>query len=183
MLGRMALRLSLRASVMTIVLTATACKSSQSSQSCPIQGSSGPSAGAPTKIMQLLGDLDLESTPPTPTRSQTVTTIGLLGTDLGFSFMHKGKLWFMFGDTIPRDPSPQRIENADSIAWTDDFVDAGPNPNGDLGFDIHFLTEPDDVDPTKTEFQPVRLDGRELGTLDLPTTGFSDGTTMYVFFI
>jgi len=163
---------------------ASGCKRAPAAAMCPIQPATGPSPGAPTKIMQVVGDLDRETQPPTPTRSQTETTVGLAGTDLGFSFVHRGKLWFLFGDSVARDPSPQRPKDSDAIAWSDDFVDAGLEPTaGDRGFTLHFLTEPDAVQPAKTAFQPVRLDGRALGTLELPTTGFSDGDAMYVFFV
>ncbi len=165
-------------------LGAPACKRTPTATMCPIGPATGPSPGTPTKIMQLVGDSDLETKPPTPTRSLTATNVGLLGTDLGFSFMHRGKLWFLFGDTVARDPSAQRPKDSDAIAWSDSFVDAGADPAaGDRGLSLNFLTEPDALVPGKTAFQPVRLDGNALGTVELPTTGFSDGDAMYVFFV
>jgi hypothetical protein len=55
--------------------------------------------GSSKKICQLIGDVDLQF--GTPTISQTLTRAGVSGTDLGFSFEHNGKLYFLFGDTQP----------------------------------------------------------------------------------
>src|SRR5215467_2835515 len=51
------------------------------------------------KICQLIGDWDRELGQPTFT--QTESRFGIAGTDLGSSFEHNGKLWFLFGDTWP----------------------------------------------------------------------------------
>jgi hypothetical protein len=51
------------------------------------------------KVRQLTGDLDRQTGKPVSSRSQT--RFGVAGTDLGSSFEHKGRLWFLFGDTGP----------------------------------------------------------------------------------
>src|SRR5579864_1071065 len=47
------------------------------------------------KLEQLLGDEDKERRQPT--RSQTVTRYDIQGTDLGYSFDHQGRTYFLFG--------------------------------------------------------------------------------------
>ena len=53
--------------------------------------------GSSEKICQLTGDFDREL--KKPTLNLTETRAGVAGTDLGFSFEHEGKLFFLFGDT------------------------------------------------------------------------------------
>jgi uncharacterized protein (TIGR03437 family) len=55
--------------------------------------------GSSQKICQLVGELDHQTGQPTV--SQTETNYGLIGNDLGSSFLHNGKLWFLFGDSHP----------------------------------------------------------------------------------
>ena len=62
------------------------------------------------RICQLTGDFD--RTAKIPTLSQTGKRFGVEATDLGSSFEHKGKLYFLFGDTQGR-PGAR-----DAVAWT-----------------------------------------------------------------
>src|ERR1700680_395757 len=55
--------------------------------------------GSSQKVCQLIGETDHQTGQPTV--SQTETNYGLVGNDLGSSFEHNGKLWFLFGDTHP----------------------------------------------------------------------------------
>jgi hypothetical protein len=55
-------------------------------------------AGPTEKISQLTGELDRVTMEPT--RSRTDTAAGVIGTDLGSSFVHKDRLCFLFGDTF-----------------------------------------------------------------------------------
>ena len=57
-----------------------------------------------SKVCQLIGDVDRESM--TPTLNQTFSRYGLAGTDLGASFEHAGKVWFLFGDSQPASGNP-----------------------------------------------------------------------------
>jgi hypothetical protein len=50
------------------------------------------------KVIQLTGDMDRETRHITP--NQTGKNFGIYGTDLGVSFLHDGKLYFLFGDTL-----------------------------------------------------------------------------------
>ncbi|RMG01657.1 MAG: hypothetical protein D6741_04910, partial [Planctomycetota bacterium] len=75
------------------------------------------------KVEQVVGDWDFETLKPT--RQRTETRFNLLHTDLGASFEHKGKLWFLFGDSDPESPGWDEYHD-DAIAWTtartvDDF--------------------------------------------------------------
>src|SRR5262245_35044615 len=67
--------------------------------------------GSTVKVCQLTGDFD--ATRRMPTKSATEKRFGIVGTDLGSSFEHDGKLWFLFGDTAGR--PGQR----DVIGWTE----------------------------------------------------------------
>jgi hypothetical protein len=63
------------------------------------------------RVCQLTGDFDRAA--KKPTLSQTGKRFGVAGTDLGSSFEHKGKLFFLFGDTLGR-PGYR-----DVLAWTE----------------------------------------------------------------
>jgi Domain of unknown function (DUF4185) len=55
-------------------------------------------AGSTHKVQQLLGEEDKQR--HQPTLGRTVTRYGLEGTDLGSSFDHDGRVYFLFGDTV-----------------------------------------------------------------------------------
>src|SRR5579871_1662609 len=63
------------------------------------------------RVCQLTGDFDRAA--KEPTLSQTGKRFGVVATDLGSSFEHKGRLYFLFGDTWGR-PGDR-----DLLAWTD----------------------------------------------------------------
>jgi len=67
-------------------------------------------SGSTRKVCQLTGDWDRAL--KRPTLSLTSTRAGVVGTDLGSSFEHNGRLYFLFGDTWGR-PGAR-----DAIAWT-----------------------------------------------------------------
>lgn len=56
-------------------------------------------AGSTQRICQLTGECDRERGRYTANRTET--RAGLVGTDLGASFEHEGRLWFVFGDANP----------------------------------------------------------------------------------
>ena len=66
-----------------------------------------------TKIVQLIGDTDRQR--GAPTANQTETRYALFGTDLGIPFVHGGRTYVLFGDTVGAGR-----RNGDSIAVTDD---------------------------------------------------------------
>src|SRR5919205_568395 len=81
------------------------------------------------KVIQLTGDIDCET--GKNTINQTGKHFGIYGTDLGVSFIHNGRLYFLFGDTnrgrppsgLPSEAKPGEDFNEaetdyDSIAYT-----------------------------------------------------------------
>jgi len=120
--------------------------------------------GSLRKVSQLTGEWDRQR--HTPAHNRTETRFGLVGTDLGASFEHDGRLWFLFGDTWP-DP-----EGGDSVAWT---TDRTPEP----GIGLEFVS-------AGSRFVRPRVstpDGRPVSTtfFEVPLDGFSAGGHMYVF--
>ncbi len=132
------------------------------------------------KLAQLVGDEDLEYSPPAPTENLTATRFGLTGTDRGSSFVHDGRLYFFFGDTNPTLEAcdSARPFNADAIAVLDlPLTDAGIDPASlDAGLPLTFLTAADG------KWLPVTLDSKPLLRLNLPLVGFSSGADIYAFF-
>jgi hypothetical protein len=121
------------------------------------------------KVCQLTGGPDRER--DEPAFNETETRFGLFGTDLGSSFEHAGRLWFLFGDTWPR-PGPGPTDNRDSVAWT---TATGPEP----GIQLEFVAD-------GGRYRSPRLlgpDGQALSTaaFDVPIAGVSANGRMYVF--
>ena len=116
-------------------------------------------AGSTLKLEQLLGEEDKEL--HQPTLSQTETRYGLQGTDLGYSFEHQGRVYFLFGDTVGR------LDRAlDSIATTD-----ATDP--EQGVRLDFLT-------AGNNYLTVQPPGISMGAFETPTGGISLGGQMYV---
>jgi hypothetical protein len=120
--------------------------------------------GSVRKVCQLTGEWDRQR--HSPAYNRTETRFGLVGTDLGASFEHDGRLWFLFGDTWPD------AEGGDSVAWT---TDRTPEP----GIGLEFVS-------AGRRFAPSRVsasDGRPVSTtfFEVPLDGFSAGGHMYVF--
>ncbi len=118
------------------------------------------------KIVQLTGEFDREGWNGTGTPkfafNRTESKFGIIGTDLGVSFVHRDRLYFLFGDTwrvghsIPND-------DLDSIAFCTDA-------NADDGLKLTFLSEP-----------PL-VPGIAEGAFEVPLDGVSWNGGMYVFF-
>jgi len=128
------------------------------------------------KVAQLTGEFDRQGwdgigAPPfAPNRTESRHRIR--GTDLGVSFEHKGRAYFLFGDTwrAPRKPDtpyPDPAErDLDAIAFTSDR-------DARNGIDLTFLPAPPRIHgPT-----PIPQGGFEV-----PLDGTSVGGAMYVFF-
>lgn len=116
--------------------------------------------GSTEKVCQLTGDFDrgLQK----PTLSQTATRYGVLGTDLGSTFEHEGRLYFLFGDTIGQ-PG-----DWDAVAWTE-----STDPEK-IVLDFHR-----DAD---RQWLPPRVPGIEQGAFEIPSGGASVDGMMYVVF-
>jgi hypothetical protein len=116
-------------------------------------------AGSTVKVEQLLGEEDKQL--HRPTLSQTVTRYGIEGTDLGNSFEHAGRVYFLFGDTVGR------LRHAlDTIATTD-------SNDPDSGVRLDFLTSGGD-------YLTIQPPGISMGAFEVPVAGISLGGEVYV---
>src|SRR5262245_35701203 len=125
------------------------------------------------KVCQLTGQNDKERN--AVTINLTETKFHLKGTDLGASFEHNGRIYFLFGDTVPTDASPNRPFNADSIAWV------SQNADPEQCLTLNFVTG---SDTNYLSPQVINPDGTVLKNLafETPIAGLSAGGSMYVFF-
>src|SRR6202050_50672 len=120
--------------------------------------------GATHKINQLIGELDKQT--HQPTLSRTESRYQLQGTDLGYSFEHRGKIYFLFGDTVGA------LNRAlDSIATTAADLD-GADP--ERGVRLDFLTQSPHV------YLTVQPPGISMGAFEVPAAGISLNDQMYV---
>ena len=116
-------------------------------------------ARSTVKIEQLLGEEDKQL--HQPTLSQTVTRYGIEGTDLGNSFEHGGRVYFLFGDTVGR------LRRAlDTIATTD-------TDNPESGVRLDFLK-------SGSDYLTIQPPGISMGAFEVPVAGISLGGQVYV---
>ncbi len=118
------------------------------------------------KIAQLTGEFDREGWNGTGTpnfaANRTESRFGIIGTDLGSSFTHQGRLYFLFGDTW-RVGHAKPNDDLDSIAFCTDKT-------ADDGLELTFLPKP-----------PL-VPGIAQGGFNVPLDGVSWNGSMYVFF-
>jgi len=111
------------------------------------------------KLEQLIGDQDKGLR--TPTLTQTFTRFGIEGTELGTSFEHQGRAYFLFGPTVGRLPrEPDTIASSDTV-----------DPQG--GVHLDFLTNAGNY----VALQPTDI---TMALLDVPVAGISLDGQMYV---
>jgi len=116
-------------------------------------------AGSTIKLEQLIGDQDKER--HRPTLSRTVTRYDLIGTDLGNSFEHAGRAYFLFGDTVGH-----WGHALDSIATTN-----ATDPEG--GVRLDFLTD-------GRYYLTIQPPGISMGAFEVPVAGIDLDGRMYV---
>jgi len=115
--------------------------------------------GSTSKLEQLIGDEDKEW--HLPTISRTNMRYQIEGTDLGYSFNHQGRTYFLFGDTLGR------LDRAlDTIATT-----VAPDP--EQGVRLDFLMVGD-------RYLTVEPPGISMGAFEVPVSGVSLNGQMYV---
>jgi uncharacterized protein DUF4185 len=124
------------------------------------QESPVPFPGTAVKVEQLTGDNDRAR--GIATRSRTGERFGLGATDLGSSFEHDGKLWFLFGD------SAGRPRARDAIAWTE-----AETPE-DLV--LEFPLAEDGL------WAPLTVEGIGQAAFEIPSYGISVGGRVYAVF-
>ena len=117
-------------------------------------------ADSTSKVCQLTGDYDRAA--GVSTRSLTARRFGITGTDLGSTLEHKGKLYFLFGDTWGR-PGDH-----DAIGWTQ-----SKDPERIL---LEFHRGKD------RKWIPPKVPGIGHGSFEIPSGGISLGGVMYVVF-
>ena len=129
------------------------------------------------KLEQIIGDVDwaaLEQGTNLPTASQTATRFHVLANGLGYSFEDKGKLIFLFGDTISENPTATNYHGADPLAWS-------TNTDGETPLLINFFTNNVARGPGTnnsgvfTNFLPifVQPSGIKMAGDDVPNSGIS----------
>ncbi len=132
------------------------------------------------KIVQLTGEWDRQGWGGSPegqprvdqprcddppfAHNRTESRFGIRGLDLGVSFLHKNRIYFLFGDTI-RNPHTSENDNLDSIAFC---TDTDP----DNGLDLTFFKEP----------PRVRDNAISQRGFEVPIDGVSHFGSMFVFF-
>jgi Domain of unknown function (DUF4185) len=115
--------------------------------------------GSTIKVEQLLGEEDKQL--HQPTLGRTVTRYGIEGTDLGNSFEHGGRVYFLFGDTVGR------LDRAlDTIATTD-----ADDPES--GVRLDFLK-------SGSDYLTIQPPGISMGAFEVPVAGISLGGQVYV---
>ena len=117
------------------------------------------------KIVQLTGEFDREGWDGAGTPSfafnRTQSKFGIIGTDLGVSFVHRGRLYFLFGDSWRvgyTDP-----KHDDAIAFCTD-------KKADEGIELTFSS------------QPPLVHGITQGIFEVPLDGVSWNGSMYTIF-
>lgn len=117
-------------------------------------------AGATSKLEQLIGDQDKER--HQPTGNQTNTRYGIEGAELGTSFEHDGHAYFLFGDTV-----------GDIPRWPDALATSDTN-DPESGVHLDFLTRP------KGRYVTIQPAGMNMGANAVPLAGISLHGQMYV---
>ncbi|GAA4355694.1 DUF4185 domain-containing protein [Angustibacter luteus] len=119
------------------------------------------------RICQLTGEHDRtgwdgEGDPPFA-HNRTESAYRVRGTDLGVSFPHRGRTYFLFGDTL-RNNQPADWDNLDLVAYTQDTTPED-------GLDLAFFWEP-----------PRISDGISQRGFEVPLDAVSAGDHLYAFF-
>ncbi len=140
--------------------------------------------GSTTKVEQLVGEEDKQRHAPSPSR--TVTRYGIEGTDLGYSFEHDGRVYFLFGDTVGT------IGRAlDTIATTDardpesgvrlDFLTGPPPARGRNGGARGRGRRGAQAAPEgAATYLTVNPPGVSMGAFEVPVSGISLDGRMYI---
>ncbi len=114
--------------------------------------------GSTVKLEQLIGDFDKQK--KAPTLNQTMSRYRIQGTDLGYSFEHKGKLIILFGDTLGRG-------GGDAMAHSS-TVDP------ERGLRLDFFTD------RRGNYLKVEPPGISMKGFEVPVAGISNDGKMYV---
>jgi hypothetical protein len=130
----------------------------------PIDAASSPDAGPlvlAKAYTEHLGKL-------TDTSINPLRPLGMIGTDLGVSFEHDGRLVFLFGDSWLTGPDLSRWDD-DSAAWTELAREGDALPQ------LHWFEE-------GGAFRTLSVPNVNLKGMNVPVEGIVAGATTYVFF-
>lgn len=127
--------------------------------SCGVERSVVPDAPVRVVYTEHLGQLTARGSNP-------LAPHGILGTDLGISFVHRDELVFLFGDSLTSDAA---LRDRDVVARAPLAASSSPR--------LRFLTRADG------RLAPLAVPGVDLGLMNVPTDAFvtPDGTP-HVFF-
>ncbi len=110
-----------------------------------------------------------------PHRIRTRSCFGIRGTDLGSSFVHKNKVYFLFGDTWRSSSS-----SCTNLTYDSDRDDNGINDDLDS---IAYTTDTSAADGLNLIFRVQALLFLILNSVfNVPVEGFSINNIMYVYF-
>ncbi len=118
------------------------------------------------KLEQVIGDVDwadLARGVTNRTESQTVSRFHILGNGLGYSFEDKGRLIFLFGDTISENEDRWNYHAADPLAWS-------TNVSGEAPLVLNFFTNNPVTNWTPIFVQPA---GVNMDADAVPNSGIS----------
>jgi hypothetical protein len=136
--------------------------------------------GSTAKVQQLVGEQDLERRQRT--LSRTETRYGLAGTDLGSSFEHDGRVYFLFGDTVG------------SLGGAPDTIGVTDARDPESGVRLDFLTTAARSAPLmprgrgragrvpagEHQYLTIEPPGISMGAFEVPVAGLSLDGRMYV---
>jgi uncharacterized protein (TIGR03437 family) len=139
--------------------------------------------GSSQKVCQLVGELDHET--GQPTASQTETNYGLSGNDLGSSFEHNGKLWFLFGDSHPTaafNGKPNLQTDPPRVAADNDAVGFTAGANIDACLKLDFVRDSIGAYQNPVVWNAQGKPAITLGVDEVPIAGIDVGGRMFVVF-
>jgi hypothetical protein len=99
--------------------------------------------------------------------------VGIFGADLGSSFEHSGKLWFLFGDTWP-EPQEGPTDDGDSVAWSTDV-------NVEDGLQLNFFLS-DGQRYKSPKLRDEQGNSLSVRGFEVPIAGVSSRDRMYIFY-
>jgi len=138
--------------------------------------------GSSQKVCQVTGETDREF--DTPTASRTETRYGLFGADLGYSFEHDGRLFFLFGDAMPTKtfnnapngvpPRSPLDDDAIGFVWNANLTNTCPA--------LDFIAGPNGAYQSPVVRNAQGQPAITLRIDEFPDAGTSQGGRMYVIF-
>jgi uncharacterized protein (TIGR03437 family) len=139
--------------------------------------------GSSQKVCQLVGEQDRQIMQPT--LSRTETNYGLIGNDLGSSFEHNGKLWFLFGDSHPTaafNGKPNSQTDAPRLPLDNDAVGFTSGTNIDQCVKLDFVRDSIGAYQNPVVLNAAGKPAITLGVDEVPIAGVDVGGRMFVVF-